>query len=280
MTARQQVYAIANGSGSAGKTSTALCLASLHGQHCPGDRPLLVDIDPQGNATTGAGAETTRAGISQALMAASANDPADFPDLAPAELLQTLRPQLDRLIQATEWAFDVLGSGTRAQLQHTVNSLTGHEQRRHLTTVLQALPYRTIILDCHGDLGAMTQAALEAADHVIAVSTPAPKEAKGIPELLAEVDRLRREGTSRAVVSALIPTMVRPRETVAANYLEAFEQTWPELLTPGIRHTTVVSQATFERAPVVDANPYHPVSDDFRAVYVHLVKKGLLTCPS
>lgn len=275
----QQIYAIANGSGSAGKTSTALSLASLHAQQCPGDRPLLVDLDPQGNATSGAGADTKRPGVSQAIAAAGANNPSDFPDLAPEDLHATLAPLVARVIQPTSYGFDVLGSGTRAQLQYTVNTLTGPGQRALLKLALAALPHRTIILDCHGDLGAMTQAALEAANTVIAVSVPASKEASGIPELLAEVARLRVDGTSTAVVAALVPTIVRPREVIASRYMAAFQSRWPDLLTPTVRNSTVVGQATAMRAPVVDAYPDHPIAQDYRDVYLHLVKKGLLTCP-
>lgn len=275
----QQIYAIANGSGSAGKTSTALSLASLHAQHCPGDRPLLVDLDPQGNATTGSGGDVKRAGVSQAILAASANSPTDFPDLTEQELHETLAPLVRRLIQPTAYGFDVLGAGTRAQLQHTVTSLVGVEQRRHLKLAIEALPHRTVILDCHGDLGAMTQAALEAAHQVIAVSVPAPKEASGIPELLAEVAQLHRDGASTANVIALVPTMVRAREITASRYMAAFEQRWPDLLTPSVRSSTVVSQATAARAPVVDAYPDHPIAQDYRDVYLHLAKKGIFTCP-
>lgn len=275
----QRIYAIANGSGSAGKTSTALSLASLHAQHCPGDRPLLVDLDPQGNATSGAGADTKRAGVSQAIAAANANNPRDFPDLPAEELHQTLAPMVTRLVQPTRFGFDVLGSGTRAQLQYTVNTMAGTDQRGLLGVALAALPHRTIILDCHGDLGAMTQAALEVANAVIAVSVPAAKESSGIPELLAETARLRSEGASAAEVVALIPTIVRPRERIAAQYMDAFARRWPDLLTPAVRSSTVVGQSTALRSPVVDAYPDHPIAQDYRDVYLHLVKKGLLTCP-
>lgn len=275
----QRIYAIANGSGSAGKTSTALSLASLHAQHCPGDRPLLVDLDPQGNATSGAGADTKRPGVSQAIAAANANNPSDFPDLSAAELHQTLSPMVARLVQTTAYGFDVLGSGTRAQLQYTVTAMAGREQRELLSVALAALPHQTIILDCHGDLGAMTQAALETAQAVIAVSVPAAKESSGIPELLAEVARIQTEGSGDAVVVALIPTIVRPREVVAVHYMEEFQKRWPELLTPAVRSSTVVGQASATRTPVVDAFPEHPIAQDYRDVYLHLVKKGLFTCP-
>lgn len=275
----QRIYAIANGSGSAGKTSTALSLASLHAQHCPGDRPLLVDLDPQGNATSGAGADTKRPGISQAIAAANANNPDDFPDLPAAELHQTLAPLMERLVQRTRFGFDVLGSGTRAQLQYTVNAMAGTEQRALLKVALTALPHRTVILDCHGDLGVMTQAALEASDAVIAVSVPAAKESSGIPELLSEVARLRSDGTGTAEVEALVPTIVRARERIATQFMEAFTKRWPELLTPTVRDSTVVRQATALRSPVVDAFPDHPIAQDYRDVYMHLVKKGLFTCP-
>ena len=275
----QQICAIANGSGSAGKTSTALSLASLHAQQCPGARTLLVDLDPQGNATSGAGADTKRPGVSQAIAAASANNPRDWPDLSADDLRATLAPLMDRLIQPTEYGFDVLGSGTRAQLQYTVSSLSSVDQRSLLKLALAALPHQTIILDCHGDLGAMTQAALEAANAVIAVSVPASKEASGIPELLAEVARLRSEGTSAAVVAALVPTIVRSREVIASRYMAAFEARWPDLLTSSVRSSTVVGQAAATRAPVVDAFPDHPITQDYREVYMHLVKKGVLSCP-
>ena len=71
------VYLVANGSGSAGKTTLVLALSEQLA--ATGTAVCVVDVDPQGNATTTSGADTRRPGISHALDAARANNPDDFP---------------------------------------------------------------------------------------------------------------------------------------------------------------------------------------------------------
>lgn len=273
-TSGPQVYLVANGSGSAGKTTLALALADQLAT--AGTTVCVVDVDPQGNATTASGADTQRAGIGHALDAARANDPDDFPGTPTAEVLAVLEPQITRLLQDTPFGYQVLGAGTRARAQQAVNSLGSPDQQQHLTRVVRTLPHQMIIIDSHGDLGNMTRAAIRAADHIIAVTPPAAKETKGIPELIAEVDQLRAAGATRAQVDALVPTMVRARERVARVYLEAIGDRWGTIATPTIRFAAAVGEATLARQPITAYDPASGVAADHRAVYDHLVCQGVL----
>ncbi len=141
------VYAIANQKGGVGKTTTAVNVCACVAR--AGYGTLLVDVDPQANATVGLGVARTKGpGVYQVLSGACAIDVATIP---------TRIPQLSLVPAGGGLA------GADIELPRTA----GFEGRLRevLAPMRERYPY--IVLDCPPSLGPLTVNALVAADRVI-----------------------------------------------------------------------------------------------------------------
>ncbi len=196
MTQPQQIIAIANQKGGVGKTTTAVNLAA---SLAAAERPtLLVDLDPQGNASSGVGFPpgTVERTIYDALIGN-----AKLSEV----ILRTGIPTLD-LAPATQ------------DLTAVEYELFEEQRGSHLRKILQGpdtAKYEYIIIDSPPSLGVLTLNVLVAAHRVIVPLQPEYYALEGITYLMATIDRVRGSLNPGLAVEGIVLTMWDPRNRLA-----------------------------------------------------------------
>ena len=189
-----RIFAIANQKGGVGKTTTAINLAACLAE--AGERALVVDLDPQANATSGLGER------------ANGSSSIDLLDGAPlSELAKPTRfANLDLVPAKPDLA------GTAAELSRRGDG------ERYLTEALAANgEYAFVFVDCPPSLGPLTVNALAAADRVLVPLQAEYYALEGLAQLVRSVDLIRARLNPRLAIAGVILTMVDRRTRLAAD---------------------------------------------------------------
>jgi chromosome partitioning protein len=193
------ILAIANQKGGVGKTTTAINLGA--GLGALERRVLLVDCDPQGNATRGLGAKAAPPHLYHALSGeapvSAAIRPSGFPNL---DLVPSQR--------------DLVG------IEVELVGENGWEQRLKNVLAEVAGRYDTILIDCPPSLGHLTVNALTAADGILVPLQCEYFALEGISELLATVERIQHSLNKRLQIAGILLTMYDDRTNLSKDVAE------------------------------------------------------------
>ena len=203
------VIAIANQKGGVGKTTTAVHVAAYLGLLGP---VLLVDCDPQGNATSWLGHDPRT--VAPSLYDALVDD---------TPLRAAVRPTDEQGVAL------VPANRALAGAQVELVELPERELRlRHALAPLRA-DYALVLLDCPPSLGLLTINALAAADAVLIPVQCEYLALEGLGQLLESIELVRQRLNPRLAVLGLVLTMADSRTNLSAQVQQEVRRHFPAL---------------------------------------------------
>ncbi|EJL23428.1 ParA family protein [Novosphingobium sp. AP12] len=218
--------AIANQKGGVGKTTTAINVATALA--ATGWRTLLIDIDPQGNASTGIG-------VSASARNASSYDV--LVDGVPVSqcVMPTKIPGLDLLAATVDL------SGAEVEL------VNGEDRAHRLQRALRApdLPYDVCLIDCPPSLGLLTLNALTAADTLLVPLQCEFFALEGLSQLLTTVERVQQRFNPDLGIIGIALTMFDRRNRLTEQVSEDVRSCLGQL----IFETTIPRNVRLSEAP-------------------------------
>jgi chromosome partitioning protein len=248
-----KIYAFANQKGGVGKTTTAINLAACLAE--AGQRALVVDLDPQANATSGLG------------MRANGSSSYDLLDGAP----------LAELVHPTAFAnLDLVPA--KPDLAGAVVELSGRSDgERYLAQALASGTdrYDFVFLDCPPSLGPLTVSALVAADRVIVPVQSEYFALEGLAGLLETLALVRRNLNPRLTVAGMLLTMHDSRTRLGRDVEREVREHFPELVFSTVIPRNVrVGEAPSYGLPVTHHDPHSAGAEAYFELAKEVAARG------
>jgi chromosome partitioning protein len=246
------IYALANQKGGVGKTTTAINLAACLA--AAGERALVVDLDPQANATSGLGEQ------------ANGTSTYDLLDGVPVE--QLTRP--------TRFAnLDLVPS--QPGLAGAAVELARHEQGETYLGVSIAAArdlYSFVFLDCPPSLGPLTVSALAAADRVLVPVQAEYYALEGLSQLTRSLELVRARLNPGLALGGVLLTMVDGRTRLAADVSDEVRRHFGELVFKAVVPRSVrLAEAPSHGLPAIAYDPGSAGADAYWKVAMELVER-------
>jgi chromosome partitioning protein len=249
------VYAVANQKGGVGKTTTAVNLGACVAE--AGYETLLVDVDPQGNASVNLGiAKHAQPSLYEALA-------------GEAELEHAIRgTDVERL--------DVVPSGPELAGANVELPRTAGSERR-LRDVLAPVRerYQYSFLDCPPSLGPLTVNALVAADRVIVPVQTEYFALEGLAGLLDTLGLIQRELNPHLSVAGMLLTMHDGRTRLGQDVEREVREHFPELVFDTVVPRNVrLGEAPSYGQPVIHYDPHCAGADAYFELAKEVAARG------
>lgn len=231
------VYAIANQKGGVGKTTTVVNLSAYLGSR--GRRVLCVDIDPQGNTTTGFGIKKKHLALSS------------------YEVLTGKARIQDAIVHTNFENVSILPARNNlAGAELELSSLENRVNRLKMQLLTCKLDYDDILIDCPPALGLLTINGLVAADQLIIPMLAEFYALEGLSQLTNTIKVVRSNYNPSLEIGGILFVMFDPRLNVSRQVEEEVEKYFPgKVFQTKIPRNVRLSEAPSHGKPVMYYDP-------------------------
>ena len=254
-----KILAVANQKGGVGKTTTAVNVAAYLAL---GVRVLLVDLDPQANATSSLGLDPNGVELStyDALIGQAPLG---------AVVVGSGRSQLD------------LAPASRALAGAQVELVDLPDRERRLKNALRELEsvkqYDVVIVDTPPSLGILTLNALVAADLLLAPVQCEYLALEGVAQLMETIELVRATLNPRLELLGMLMTMYDPRTRLSPQVVDEVRRHFPDRTFQTVIPRSVrLSEAPSYGKPVLEYEPTSRGASAYADLAQELIERGLL----
>jgi chromosome partitioning protein len=197
--AEPRIIAVANQNGGVGKTTTTINLGAALAE--VGKRVLLIDLDPQGNASTGLGVDYTNRDVTTYEFVVG--------DATPAEAIQTTNVENLWIIPAT------------TDLSSADIELISNEKRSFLLrdalrqTAIDSFEFDYILIDCPPSLNILTVNAMVSADSILVPLQSEFFALEGLSQLMLTIREIRETANPKLRIEGIVLTMFDKRNNLS-----------------------------------------------------------------
>ncbi len=240
--------------GGSGKTTTAVNLASSLANQ--GKKVLLLDLDPQANATISLGL-----------------DPNTTPHIA-----EVLSGQKDiaQIITDQSLAFDLIPSNRQlAQIEASLASNPSGYANIIKTTIAPLLGrYDYVLIDTPPSESMLTITALVASDYALVPTQAHYLAMHGLEQAIEMIQRVKDSYSPTLAILGIVPTMVQQGTNMATLFIEQVQETYPDMLLPyPVPHTIKITESQLAGVPITEYEPNHPASQAYNQLANYIIER-------
>ncbi len=251
------VFTIANQKGGVGKTTTAINLAAaLAEQKVP---TLLIDLDPQANATSGLGIEKQEGRSVYPVLSGEGD--------IESMVVETGRPNLYLLPSEVDLA------AAEIELAQKPDYLL--QLKIALAPLFASGKYRAVIIDCPPSLGMLSMNSLAAADYLLVALQCEYLALEGLGGILNVVQRLHDAGINdRLAVGGIVMTMFDVRTKLSREVVEEVRSNLPDkIFNTVVPRTVRLSEAPSFGQTIFEYDKLNPGATAYRSLAKEVVKR-------
>lgn len=251
------IISVVNQKGGVAKTTTAINLSAAIGQK--GKKVLLVDLDPQGNATSGIG-------INKRELKFTTYD----------VIMGEVRPE--EAIISTAYKNVWIIPATQALAEGEIRLTAFNSKTLQLKKALLQIKdkYDIIIVDCLPSLGVLALNGLTACDRIIIPMQCEPYSLEGVAELLSTVKRVKSSTNKNLQIMGIVFTMLDRRLTVNKDVMNKIKESFPadSIFKTEIPRNVKISEAPSHGEPITYYDPSSKGAEAYKKLAAEVIKRA------